>query len=490
MRITKSAFKPETDLLIPVFQGQSPEGMQSMFSELPFQLSDVFKSDFKGETGELHIHYEAGRRFFFLGMGNKTGFGPVYKTTRQFSAKHGKKLKKSLGLYLAHLIERPETLAEAVINGLLTGTYQIGAWKTDDQPEHPLSHHEAEIQVYHPSIGDEYFVALANRALIVAESQIRILDLMNTPSNIKTPTYMAEWAEESGGNHGFKVTVLSDDAIWENNLMALAAVNRGSEEPARFIIMEYVPEVTENCPSVGLVGKAITYDTGGLSIKPSDSMSYMKSDMGGAAAILGAFEAAVRLEMPLRLTAVIPVTDNLVDSMSIKPGDIINSYSGKTIEVLNTDAEGRLILADGLAYMVKNHQVDYLLDLATLTGATVRTLGSQAGGLFSNDDALAAMLEESGQESGERLWRFPLWDEYGDDLKSDTADVKNISRSPVAGHIFAAKFLEVFIDKHPRWAHLDVAGVCFGDTEFGKEKSGTAYGIRLLIGFFEKITSA
>jgi leucyl aminopeptidase len=246
--------------------------------------------------------------------------------------------------------------------------------------------------------------------------------------------------------------------------------------------MEYKPK-GKSLRTIGLVGKGVTFDTGGLSIKPSTNMHYMKSDMGGAAAVLGTLEMAAKLELPLHVVGVIPTTENSVDSLSTKPGDVIGSYLGKTIEVIDTDAEGRLILADGLTYAVKHYQPDVLIDLATLTGSCIRTLGTYAGGLFSNNDELVGKLNDSADRTGERLWRLPLWDDYKKELKSDVADLKNFSGSPSAGAITAAKFLEEFIEKHPAWAHLDIAGVAVSDSEFASQKSATGFGIRLLIDY-------
>ena len=253
--------------------------------------------------------------------------------------------------------------------------------------------------------------------------------------------------------------------------------------------MEYRPkkEPAKGLKKIGLVGKGVTFDTGGLSIKPSANMHYMKSDMGGAAAVFGTMEAAAKLQLPVHLVGIVPSTDNSVDALSIKPSDVIDSYSGKTIEVIDTDAEGRLILADGLCYMARNYRPDTMIDLATLTGSTVRTFGYHAAGLFSNNDALAAQLFAASERSGERSWRLPLWDAYKDDIKSDVADLRNFSGRPMAGAIGAAKFLEAFIEGHPAWAHLDIAGVAFNDSEFSSQKSATAFGVRLLLDYISHL---
>ena len=248
--------------------------------------------------------------------------------------------------------------------------------------------------------------------------------------------------------------------------------------------MEYKPKATgSQLPTVGLVGKGVTFDTGGLSIKGSSNMHYMKSDMGGAAAVFGTMELIAKLKLPVHLVAIIPTTENCVDAKALKPGDVIGSYAEKTIEIIDTDAEGRLILADGIAYLNKNYSPDIMIDVATLTGSCVQTLGYEAGGLFTNNDDLALKLTNAGDRCGERLWRLPLWDSYEGDIKSDIADVKNYSGKPIAGAISAAKFLEFFTNKHTNWAHLDIAGVAFGDAEFYTQKTATAFGVRLLTDF-------
>jgi leucyl aminopeptidase len=210
----------------------------------------------------------------------------------------------------------------------------------------------------------------------------------------------------------------------------------------------------------------------------------MKSDMGGAAAVFGAVEAAARLQLPIKISAAIPLADNAIGERAFRPGDVIQSYSGRTIEILDTDAEGRLILADGLHYLKRNYSPDILINLATLTGSSVRTFGYHCAALFSNNDELSVALRQAGDRSGERLWPLPLWDDYKEDIQSDMADVRNFSGKPIAGAISAAKFLEYFIDEHPRWAHLDIAGVAFGQSELSVQKSASGFGVRLLIDFF------
>jgi leucyl aminopeptidase len=362
----------------------------------------------------------------------------------------------------------------------------VGLHKTDGNGVHPFKKEQSMLTIcaQHP-----YLQLVAQKGLETAETQMRLMDLVNAPSNFKQPRVLGEWAEASGKQFGYKTTIFDKKKCIEKGLHALLSVNRGSAEEPRFIIMEYLPSEKTNkkLTKIGLVGKGVTFDTGGISIKSSTNMHKMKSDMGGAAAVLGTIELAARLQLPVHLIGIIPSTENMVDGKATKPGDVVGSYLGKTIEVIDTDAEGRIILADGLAYMVKNYNPDTLIDLATLTGSVIGTFGYHCAGLFANDDTLAAQLTQAGELTGEKVWRLPLWDSYAEDLKSDVADLSNFSGKPMAGAISAAKFLEVFTDKHPHWAHLDIAGMAFSTTELSTQQSATAYGIRLLTAYIELI---
>jgi leucyl aminopeptidase len=317
----------------------------------------------------------------------------------------------------------------------------------------------------------------------IAVSQANIMNLINRPGNKLFPGDFAEAAVQSGQSCGFEVTIMDKATIEALGMGGLLGVNKGSAEPPVFIVMEYKGE-GENLKKVALVGKGVTFDTGGVSIKPSTNMYYMKSDMGGAAAVFGTMEVVSKLKLPVHLIGIIPATDNKLGADAIVPGDILHSYSGITIEVEDTDAEGRLILADGLSYVIQNHEPDVVIDLATLTGACVFALGYHAAGLFTQNDQLAADLTAAGQRAHERVWRLPLWDDYAPQLHSDVADIKNYGGRP-AGAVTAAKFLEKFTHKHPAWAHLDIAGVAFGDAGQGKGKTGTGFGPGLLLSYLE-----
>ncbi len=440
------------------------------------------QADFKADTKEvLPVYQSDGRKTYLLGMGKNPQTNDWFRVFRKFFFDQKSRLPLTVSVDLrAFDCSRSEGSAiEGAVLGIRGGGYDLKLYQTD-KPDGPAIYgQEGQISLL---VSDEVMAAeTLNRAEAIAQTQREMIDLMNAPGNCKTPQTLADWATQSGEKHGYSVRVLNKAQIEAEGLLALLSVNRGSDHEPVFIIMEYKPAGIENPKKVGLVGKGITFDTGGISIKPSASMHLMKSDMGGAAAVLGTLEVAAKLQLPVHLIGIIPSTENMVDGSATKPGDVIGSYLGKTIEVIDTDAEGRIVLADGLGYMVRNFQPDVLIDLATLTGSVIATLGYHAAGLFTNNDDLANQLTRSADQTGERLWRLPLWDVYAEDIKSDVADLKNFSGKPLAGAITAGKFLEVFTDNHPAWAHLDIAGTAYGDTEFGSQKNGTGFGIRLLV---------
>lgn len=424
-------------------------------------------------SGEVRVtRYDVPKRVL-VGTGENPSPAALYKLARTVAAKQSAHLSTEQGIIGEGF---DAARMEAIVNGLIVGANPTALYKTADLKPHPFN---AEGAVWHVQGADTpQFRTALERGRILAEAQRRTMTLINTPSNRKSAVTVAETAVESGRRHGYTVEVFDETRLQAEGFHALLAVNRGSENPARFLLLTY--EGPGAGRHIALVGKGVTYDSGGYSIKPTDSMQHMRSDMAGAATVIGAFEAAADLKLPIKLTGAIPLTDNMVDGTSYKPGDVIGSYSGKTIEVIDTDAEGRIILADALAYVVRNRKPDVMVDLATLTGAAVRAIGNAASALFTNNDALAASLSQAGDSTGERLWRLPLWDEYKDDIASDIADVKNLGKA-TAGAISAAKFLEIFTEGHPAWAHIDVAGTAYGDNEFGKAKSATGYGVRMLI---------
>jgi leucyl aminopeptidase len=457
--------------------------------------SEVLQQDFKAALKEILPIYtkKPPEKIYLIGLGKTPSQMDFIKVFRSFFYNQKKKLPNHVGVDMR--VAKLANNIEQIVNGICLAAYNIDLYKTDKKEEPDFFVSDSLLDIYVAENQIEKAIKFAQIGEKTAETQISMMTLVDAPANKKYPQKLAEFVQESGKKHGFSVQVFDEKQCKEMGLHALLAVSKGSENPPRFIVLEYIPNLTPN-PSpkgegsiesfpersrrVGLVGKGVTFDTGGISIKSSGSMSYMKSDMGGAAAVIGTIELAAKLQLPVHLIGVIPSTENCVDGNATKPSDVINSYSGKTIEVIDTDAEGRLILADGLAYMKKNYEPDVMIDLATLTGNCIAALGYVAAGLLSNNDELAHNLLNISQLTGEKLWRLPLWDDYKDMMKSDVADIKNLSSMPLAGAITAAKFLEVFTDNHKNWAHLDIAGTAFGDSEFASMKSATAFGVRLL----------
>ncbi|MDP1559047.1 MAG: leucyl aminopeptidase [Nitrosomonas sp.] len=314
------------------------------------------------------------------------------------------------------------------------------------------------------------------QGLAIAHGMNLAKDLGNLAPNICTPTYLADQAKEIAKTHKLKISVLEQKDMEKLGMGALLAVARGSRQPAKLIVVEYQGHKKTEKPVV-LVGKGVTFDTGGISLKPSPDMDEMKYDMSGAASVLGTLTAITEMKLAINVVAIIPATENMPDGNATKPGDVVTSMSGQTIEILNTDAEGRLILCDALTY-AERYKPEMVIDIATLTGACVIALGNVATGLISNDDKLAQELLRAGQQSADRAWQLPLWDDYQDLLKSNFADIANIG-GRTAGTITAACFLSRFTKEY-RWAHLDIAGTAW---KSGKEKGSTGRPVPLLTQF-------
>ena len=364
----------------------------------------------------------------------------------------------------------PREVGQAIAEGLGQGAWQYLDLK--QPPEEPRQTLE-RVDVL-AAVGAAGFEAGHAIGAAIAAGQALARGVQVLPSNVCTPTYLGGVAEELGRRHGISVTVLDKAAIIAEGMRALMAVAQGSAEDPRFIVLEY--RGAEGAPTV-LVGKGVTFDTGGISIKPAQSMEDMKYDMSGAAAVLGTFEAIGRLKPKAHVIGLIPSTENMPSGTAFKPGDVIRSHLGKTIEIINTDAEGRLILCDALSY-ARRYQPARVVDLATLTGAMVIALGHTATGVMGTDDALIDQLRAAGERSGERVWPLPLWDEYRDLIKSDIADMKNSGGRP-AGSISAGWFLREFADDFP-WAHLDIAGTAYSDRDDPTRVKGpTGLGVRL-----------
>ncbi len=365
--------------------------------------------------------------------------------------------------------------AAALVEGTILAGYKFDEFKSkpDDEDDEP----RAEIAAL-TLLSGEAIAGAAEVARIATEAENRARHLQDLPSNVVDPEHLADRAAELVASHdNLTVEILDREQIADKKMGGLVAVSQGSDTEPRLISLRY--EGGSAGKTLGLVGKAVTFDTGGISIKPSGGMEEMKMDMSGGAAVLEAVGAIAELKLPVNLIAVIPSTDNMPSGHAIKPGDIITQYNGKTVEVNNTDAEGRLILADALAYAVEQG-AEQLVDLATLTGAVLIALGSTYAALISNDDEWAEQVREAAEETGELAWRLPLHDEYKELTKGTGADLTNASAKRKAGTIYAASFLEEFVDDTP-WVHLDIAGTAWDVGRAYVGKGPTGYGVRLLV---------
>ncbi len=473
-------------VIIPILKNDTLNGALETIGTTFDIVVERLKTDFKGDFKEMTYFYKGQTRIYLLGLGEKPNNNDVLLAFRNLSFSQKSKFNGGqIALDFIHANFDQIAFLKSAVNGTLLGSYRVGLYKSENNSQHPLSKEGSELTVFLENSVENAEI-IANQAVMSAETQIQIMDLVKAAPKYKTPQYLAEWAINSGKKYDYSVVAFDKKECIVKGLKALMSVNAGSEQEPRFIIMEYKHPNAKK--KVGLIGKGVTFDTGGISIKPSNNMYLMKSDMGGAAAVFGTMELVAKLKLPVHLIGIVPATENMVDGAGTRPGDVIDSYSGKTIEVIDTDAEGRLILADGLAYMKKQYNPDVMIDLATLTGNVVTSLGYNAAGLFSNNDELATALAKAGEVTGERLWRMPMWEVYFEDMKSDVADIANLSSKPVAGAITAAKFLEFFIDNHTSWAHLDIAAMAIAASELGTHRNATAYGIRLLTEYVDSVS--
>jgi leucyl aminopeptidase len=374
-----------------------------------------------------------------------------------------------------------DALAEGVVTGTILGAYRFDRFQSAD-PEDPVPAGLDSLTLLAP----EAVEAAAAAARICAEAQNRARDLQSLPSNVATPSFLSRRAREIASAHpAVSTDVLGREEIAAKKMGGLLAVSQGSAEEPKLIVMRYAGGGSG--PTLGLVGKGVTFDTGGISLKSAGGMQEMKMDMSGAAAVLEAVGAIADLGLAVDVVAVVPSTENMPSGTAIKPGDIVTQYNGKTVEVNNTDAEGRLILADALAYAVELG-AERIVDVATLTGAVMIALGSTYAAVIGNDDELVGGVEAAGRETGELVWRLPLHPEYKALTKGTVADLTNASAKRKAGTIYAASFLEEFVGDTP-WAHVDIAGTAW---DVGREytgSDGSGYGVRLLTALARSLAS-
>ncbi|WP_294221272.1 leucyl aminopeptidase family protein [uncultured Chryseobacterium sp.] len=431
---------------------------------------------FTGKKYEVFINVHEEGTAYFIGLG-KSGLQDfeVQQVAVKFSQTYQEKIQPLPTLLLADFMT--EKQFEEFVKGLLTGTYRYPFEKTH-------AFWSPRFELHFENLSQKKLDHIARKTEAISDGQTACQEWLNKPANLKKPDTFSLYLKNLAKKYDLKYTVFNRKKCEELGLGAYLSVNQGSAYDAAFTILEYKTSA-KNAKTFGLVGKCVLFDTGGISLKNPDNMHYMKSDMGGATAVLGTLIYAAEMQLPVNIIAILPITDNAISEKAFLPSDVITAYNGKTIEVLNTDAEGRMILADGISYMTKNFKTDFLIDLATLTGSSVRMFGDTCGALFSNNEELKNLLLKTGDKTNQRLWNLPLWDIWKDDIRSDVADLKNISMKPIGDCIVAAKFLEQFIENHPKWAHLDIAGVAFGNVGYAKEKAATGFGVQLLADLIE-----
>jgi leucyl aminopeptidase len=449
-------FAPEL-LAVALYEGESRRDLGEDAVEV------VSSGDFGGKAGETALLYgQAGPapRLLLVGLGKKDIF--TLEKLRRAAATAARRAR-ALKLHSAafSLPAFPDTAireaARIVAEGARLGLYRF------DRHKSAADDHDLETFWLVAEEGElEEATQGAELGAKVAEGTVLARDLANEPSNVATPKYLAERARTIAEKYGMELAVLDRASIEEEGLTGLATVGRSASNEPYFIALEHRGG-GDSAPVV-LIGKAVTFDSGGISIKPSAGMEEMKFDLSGGAAVLGAMEAAGALDLPLNVVALVPATENLPGGDAFKPGDVLQMHSGKTVEIVTTDAEGRLILADALSY-ARRYEPSVVVDCATLTGACAVALGDHASGLMGNDEDLVAELQTAGETTGERAWPLPLFGEYTEQIKGDTADIKN-SGGRRGGALTAGAFLKEFAD-YP-WAHLDVAGTAYG-------KKGNAY---------------
>ena len=443
-------------------------------------ISTILKhGDMSGKTGSSLILYSVPgikiSKILLIGLGKEKELdGNKYRAAIRTMMQALKKMDaKTVISHLQIVTVQEENIAwniEHFVNEVMDANYEFTELKTINKKVKK---------------NFEFFVTVDKKNQKVAENAVKksfalatgielTKTLGNLPPNICTPTYLGKKAQELGKDHGIKVEVLDQKQIEKLKMGSFLGVAKGSRQPPKFIVLQHNKGKKNQKPIV-LVGKGITFDAGGISIKPAGDMDEMKYDMCGAASVLGTFKTIGLLNLPMNIIGIIPTCENLPDGLALKPGDILTSMSGQTIEVLNTDAEGRLILCDALTY-AERFNPEVVIDIATLTGACVIALGHHASGLYSNDDKLAKDLESAGQISMDRAWHMPLWEDYQSQLDSNFADMANIG-GRAGGSITAACFLSRFAKKY-KWAHLDIAGTAW---KSGKAKGATGRPVGLLM---------
>jgi leucyl aminopeptidase len=477
-------------LVVTVYEGEDAE--EGALKELDERADGVIRrllgsDEMRGKPGDMVYIHNPGRirarRVLLVGAGKREEFS--FESVRKVTGSAARFLR-SKGARSMAILRRSQldigNSAQAAVEGALCGLFELDKYKTDQKEERRI---DELILVAAAEGSEEALAAGVERGRIIAEAINFARELSNEPSSILTPLEMAERAKETASRFGLDIEVMDEARMKELGMGALLGVARGSDEPARLIVLRYQPQGAEpmgNAADVlAIIGKGITFDSGGISIKPADGMERMKYDMSGAAAALASMRAIAQLKPALNVIGLLPMAENMPSGRAYKPGDVLRAMSGKTIEVVNTDAEGRLVLADAISY-ARKLGATRIIDLATLTGAVSIALGSVNIAILGNDQTFVEQMQSAGREVGERLWQLPMDPEYRELIKSDIADIKN-SGGRSAGTITAAYFLREFAEETP-WVHLDIAGTAWeNEKKTHVSKGPTGIGIRTIVNY-------
>ncbi|MEX0602532.1 MAG: leucyl aminopeptidase [Bacteroidota bacterium] len=446
-------------------------------------LAPFDSGDFQGKAGELSLVYSAtgrsSRRILLVGLGDRNTISlEKYRCASALAVKKARTLKaRRIAIALPRLGAGAHDAIVAFTEAAVLSLYRFNKYVSKKENEQETEVEEIIVASDQPGLRSVGPKAVGTGS-VLAEATMFARDLANAPGNEIYPETLAKAAVESGQRSGYTVKVLDENELADLKMGGILGVSQGSVRPPRFLVMEYG---RSNTRTVVLVGKGVTFDTGGISIKPSAGMAEMKMDMSGAAAVIGTFEAVARLKLPVHVVGLVPAVENMPSGSALRPGDILRHFNGKTSEVDNTDAEGRLILADALSYAGR-FKPAAVIDLATLTGACVVALGHHATGMMGNDEGLQERLRKAGDKTYERVWPLPMFDEYDKLIKSDVADVKNVG-GRWGGAITAAMFLKRFIGTY-RWVHLDIAGTAMLEENSDyTQKGASGVGVRLITEF-------
>ena len=464
----------DSDLIVVgVYEDKTFSSIAKSINEQNGKLFDnaIDIGDIKGKKGESHLFYIENKRILLMGLGKKEKFNENEARLIAGSASRYA-IDKKIDNFSIECFPEQKRLCQAFGEGLVLGSYQFFEYKTKKD------NNKFILQNVSVMGGNSNHILKGSS---IGEAVCLARDLGNYPGNVATPSKLAQVAKEIADEGEMNVKVLDREEFTEMGMGGLAGVAIGTDEPPKFIVLEYM-KGGESKPKV-LVGKGLTFDSGGISIKPAAKMDEMKYDMCGSTVVLGVFKALAILKPDVNVVGIIPSTENLSGGKAYKPGDVLTAYNGKTMEIFNTDAEGRVILSDGLSYASKHYDPEYILDFATLTGAVVIALGHVAAGVMGTNEDLMEKVKAASKATSEKVWELPLWEEYCKQVQSDIADVKNVGAPMQAGTIAGAAFLKEFVKEGIPWVHFDIAGTAWGvkPNSINPKGSATGWGIRLVL---------